>query len=121
MHEWVYIGRSWGHCWCAPPISIQILSFLHSNFLQCHLVRPWHPPWGWHPPSGNPGSATGIHCIHTCMHVHGNALHSICINLETLLEYCKILFLKLYLKLQVTRYRLKCEEIVHVSIHFSKV
>ena len=61
------------------------------------------------------------YALHTCMHVHGNALHSICIDLETLLEYYKILFLKLYLKLHMTRYRLKCDKIVHVSIHFSNV
>ena len=55
------------------------------------------------------------------MHVHGNALCSICIDLETLLEYYEILYLKLYLKLHVTRYRLKCDEIVYASIHFSNV
>ena len=28
------------------PPSTQILSFLHTNFPQCHHVGPWHPPYG---------------------------------------------------------------------------
>ena len=45
----------------ARPLSIQILSFLHTNFLQCRRVGPWRPPYEVSaPPSGNPGSATAV-------------------------------------------------------------
>ena len=67
---WAYIGaqqsptngihwRVQGAPPVSAPLSIQIPSFLHTNFPQRHHVRPWCPPRGRRPPSRNPGSATG--------------------------------------------------------------
>ena len=56
----VLIGGARGRRRRAPPLSVQILSFLHTNFLRRYHVGPWRPPTDWRPPpSGNPGSATG--------------------------------------------------------------
>ena len=61
---WLYyicIGESRGHHRRALPLSVQILSFLHTNFPRCHRIRPWPPlPGRRPPPSGNPGSATDL-------------------------------------------------------------
>ena len=42
-----------------PPKRDPILSFSHMFLLKCTHIRGWHPPpTAWHPPTGNPGSAT---------------------------------------------------------------
>ena len=52
----------------APP-SVQILSFLHTNFPQCRRIGPWRPPYEVGAPTlGNPGSATAYHTPYFTKH-----------------------------------------------------
>ena len=39
-------GGSGGRKPACAPLSTQILSFLHTNFLQCCRVGPWRSPYG---------------------------------------------------------------------------
>ena len=69
-NNWLYpIGGSRGAPPARAPLSVQILSFLHTNFPQRHHVRPGRPLPGWRPPSGNPGSATVSHVLHRMINV----------------------------------------------------
>ena len=58
VHFSVYFSPLLVHWWIqvAPPASappsIQILSFLYTNFLQCRHVGPWRPPTELAPPFG---------------------------------------------------------------------
>ena len=54
MHLWMWnmkyynVSLHWqiqGALLACAPLSDQILSFLHTNFLECHCIRPWHPPY----------------------------------------------------------------------------
>ena len=48
----VGVGGGWGVPPARDPLSTQILSFLHTNFLQCCCVKPWQPPYGVGAPLG---------------------------------------------------------------------
>ena len=50
-----------GCCQCMSPLWVQILSFWHTNFSKCSCLGSWHPPYEVSaPPTGNPGSTTGL-------------------------------------------------------------
>ena len=51
----------------AYPLQVQILSFWHTNFLKSSHLGSWFPPWGQHPPTGNPGSATAYNGFVSCV------------------------------------------------------
>ena len=63
IHWWIQ-GALPAH---TPPQQDQFLLFLHMFLPKSVPIRGWCPLMGWHPPMGNPGSATAILWNQTCV------------------------------------------------------